>query len=92
MRVDVTPDGYVLESVIAGAAHTSLIGDLQIAAWKRNRTSRVVGYRIDAHRRLVAHAWTPREGLTREIFVLLLRQVASEADRHELLLTGRDRL
>ncbi len=91
VRVRVAPDGYVLESVIAGPAHTALLGDLHIAAWKRNRSSRLVGYRIDAYGRLVAHVWTPREGLTPEMFMLLMRQVAGEADRHELLLTGRDR-
>ena len=91
VRVDEIEDGYVLEAVIAGPAETARLHDPYIAAWQRNRSSRVVGYRIDRRGRLVAHAWSPRNGLTAEMFLLLVRTLAREADRHELLITGLDR-
>jgi len=91
VRVGSAEDGYVLEAVIAGPAHTARLDDPVAVARERNRNSRMVGYRVDARGRLVAHAWTPREGLSREMLLLLVRRVASEADRHELLLTGLDR-
>ena len=84
-------DGYELEAVVAGPRETAQLHDANLKAWQRNRVSRLVGYRIDARGRFCAHAWTPREGLTREILLVLIRTLAREADRHELLLTGADR-
>jgi hypothetical protein len=62
-----------------------------MTAWQKNRRSRVVGYRVDARGRFVAHAWSPSKGLTRDMFLFLVRTLAREADRHELLITGADR-
>jgi len=59
--------------------------------WLRNRRSQLVGFRIDEKGSLVAHGWTPEEGLTPEAFQLLVRTVAREADRYEFQLTGLDR-
>jgi hypothetical protein len=85
-------DGYVLEAVIAGRRHTAAaFDDPVLTAWRRNRSSRIVGHRIDRHGRLVAHIWTPRAGLTAALFQTLVRTLAREADRQELLLTGSDR-
>jgi hypothetical protein len=91
VNVDAIDDGYGLEAVIAGPAETARLHDPYIAAWQRNRSSRVVGYRIDGRGRLIAHAWSPRHGLSAEMFLLLVRTLAREADRHELLITGLDR-
>lgn len=84
-------DGYLFEAVVAGRRETSRLRDPEIAAWRRNRSSRVVGYRIDERGRLAAHAWSPRDGTTARLFQLMVRTVAREADRHELLVTGTDR-
>jgi hypothetical protein len=91
VRIAEDDDSYELEAVIAGPRETAQLHDPHMTAWRRNRSSRVVGYRVDARGRLCAHAWTPREGLTREMFLFLVRTLAREADRHELLLTGADR-
>ena len=91
VRIAEKDDGYELEAVIAGTRETAQLDDASMTAWQRNRASRVVGYRVDARGRFCAHAWTPREGLTREMFLVLIRTLAREADRHELLLTGADR-
>lgn len=91
VRIAEHDDAYELEAVVAGARETAQLADPFMAAWRRNRSSRVVGYRVDARGRFCAHAWTPREGLTREMFLFLIRTLAREADRHELLITGADR-
>lgn len=91
VRIAEQDDGYELEAVVASAAETAHFGDPSMSAWQRNRNSRVIGYRVDSRGRFCAHAWTPREGLTREMFLFLVRTLAREADRHELLITGADR-
>lgn len=83
--------GWHLEAVVAGPRETARLHDARVMAWQRNRRSRVVGYRVDARGRFCAHAWTPREGMTREMFLLLVRTLARDADRAELVLTGADR-
>lgn len=84
-------DGYLLTATVAGRRATGDPGAAALEAWQRNRRRRLVGYRVDKRGRLVAQAWTPRAGLTPEAFRLLVRTLAAEADRHELLLTGTDR-
>ena len=91
VRIEALEDGYLLEAVVAGPRETASLDDPFMTAWQKNRRSRVVGYRVDDRRRLVAHAWSPREGLTRDMFLFLVRTLAREADRHELLITGADR-
>lgn len=91
VRIAEEDDGYELEAVVAGPHETAELQDPYMTSWRRNRASRVVGYRVDARGRFCAHAWTPREGLTSEMFLFLVRTLAREADRHELLLTGADR-
>jgi hypothetical protein len=59
-------------------------------AWRRNRVSHLVGFRVDRQRRVIAEAVMPTETLTSEEFEAYLLAVASEADRMELVLTGRD--
>lgn len=87
IRIDPRDDGYLFEAIVAGPRDTARLGDPAMNAWRRNRSSRLVGYRVDRRGRLVAHAWSPREGLTREMFLVLVRTLAREADRHE----GSDR-
>ena len=59
-------------------------------AWRRNRASNLVGFRVDTQQRLLAEAVAPTIGLTEEEFVTYLIGVAAEADRMELVLTARD--
>lgn len=52
-------------------------------AWRRNRASSLVGFRVD-QKRLIAEAVAPTIGLTEAEFMVYLRAVAAEADRMEL--------
>jgi hypothetical protein len=90
VRIEESDDGYVLEAVVAGR-QVERGDDAVMRAWLLNRCSRLVGYRVDRRGRLVAHVWSPRDGMTKAMFLVLVRTLAREADRHELLLTGADR-
>ncbi|MFG2099893.1 hypothetical protein ACGFJ5_04760 [Micromonospora echinaurantiaca] len=85
------PDGYLLTAVVAGADVVDLWIRLYREAWEKNRHSRLVGFRIDVEGQMIAHGWTPKDGLTAEAFQTLVRAVAREADRYEFHLTGADR-
>jgi hypothetical protein len=91
-RVDVTDEGdvYRIRGIVVRRATVTSIPNLPIQIWKRNRTTHLVGFRIDCKMRLVAEAWAPKPGLTAEEFQLYLRTLASECDRFEYILTGKD--
>ncbi|MFJ6154541.1 hypothetical protein [Micromonospora profundi] len=91
VRVQDVPDGYLITAVVAGAGVVAEWDRLYREAWERNRHSRLVGLRVDVEGRMVAHGWTPKEGLTADAFQTLVRAVAREADRYEFQLTGTDR-
>src|SRR5262245_61953615 len=61
-----------------------------VYAWKRNRLSDLVGFKIDGRGRLVGEAWVPLVGLDVEEWALYVRSVARACDRVEYLLSGRD--
>jgi len=63
---------------------------LAVQVWLRNRSTRLVGFRIDRRNRLVGEAWIPKLGLTSDEFQLYVRTVAAECDHFETVLTGRD--
>lgn len=91
-RVSVKDEGeeYLLGAVVVRQLVVSSVPDLPIQAWIRNRATSLVGFRIDRRGRLVAEAWVPKAGLTAEEFQIYVRAVATESDRFEYLLTGRD--
>lgn len=64
--------------------------DPDIWAWRRNRASHIVGFRVDGQQRLLAEAVAPFIGVTQVEFEVYLTTVATEADRMELVLTARD--
>ena len=63
-----------------------------VHAWKRNRFSDLVGFKIDGRGRLVGEAWVPLAGLGAEEWTLYVNTVARACDRVEYLLSGRDEL
>jgi hypothetical protein len=63
-----------------------------VHAWKRNRLSDLVGFKIDGRGRLIGEAWVPLAGLDAEEWALYVRTVARACDRVEYLLSGRDEL
>lgn len=83
-------DHLVLSAVVARARVIRQFDDLHLRAWKRNRATQLVGFRIDSRERLVAEAVVPKAGLTAEEFQLYARTVARESDRFEFELTGKD--
>lgn len=87
----VDEDGaYRLVAIVAHPAAVERMTDPVLAAWQRNRSSRLVGFRVDHRGRLLGEAWVPKDGLTAQEFQICLRAVAAESDRVEMLATGRD--
>jgi hypothetical protein len=83
-------DSLVLTSIVVPRHIVDGVRDLILLAWKRNRATQLVGFRIDRRGRLVGEASVPKAGLTAEELQLYIRTVAAECDRFEYLLTGRD--
>jgi len=84
-------DGYRLTARVVGPSFVNASLDAALIAWRRNRTSKLVGFRIDTRGRLMGEALVPKAGLIAQEFQLYVRTVAVEADRFEFVLTGRDR-
>ena len=57
---------------------------------ERNRGNELVGFKIDAKRRLIGDAWVPKADLMGSEFTAYLHAVATECDRFEYQLTGSD--
>jgi hypothetical protein len=90
VRLQTTPDGVRFEATVATASTLETMAeDPARWAWRRNRASTLVGFRVD-NKRLIAEAIAPVAGLTEAEFLVYLRAVAAEADRMELVLTGKD--
>lgn len=91
VRVAEGDDDFTLEATIVGPSVLAQMDrSPQLDAWQRNRAVKLVGFRVDARGRLVAEARVPKHGLTSEEFRTYVLAVASEADRLELILTGKD--
>ena len=83
-------DAYMISAFVVRQAVVASLPDLPIQAWLRNRALMLVGFRIDRQHRLVGEAWIPKVGLVAEEFQLYVRMLATECDRFEYVLTGRD--
>ena len=92
-RLDVreTDQTYVLAGVVARHAIFAEVPDAALRAWRRNRSTQLVGFRVDRKGRLVGEAWVPKAGLERDEFLLYVMRVATECDLFEYHLTGKDR-
>jgi hypothetical protein len=91
VRVQDATDSYLVTAVVADRDVIGQWDGMHVEAWLKNRHSRLVGFRVDEGGRMLAHGWTPKEGLTADAFQTLVRAVAREADRYEFHLTGADR-
>ena len=91
-KVSVTdgPEAYGLSAVVVGKATVSALPNVAVQAWRRNRSTPLVGFRVDDRGRLVGEAWVPKVGLTPAEFQCYARTVAVECDQFEYALTGRD--
>lgn len=82
---------YELSAVVARPAALYDIDDVPLRAWRRNRATQLLGFRLDRKGRLVGEAWAPKAGLSRDEFLMYVRRVATECDLFEYHLTGKDR-
>ena len=91
-RVEVTDAGeaFELTGFVARQAALQSVPDAPLRAWERNRTTQLVGFRVDRRGRLVGEAWVPKPGLGADEFLHYARLVAMECDRFEFILTGKD--
>ena len=83
-------DSYLLRGRVAPRRIVRPFRDLPVKVWLRNRTTQLVGFRIDNKSRLVGETWIPKDGLNAEEFQIYLTTLAFECDRFEYLLTGTD--
>lgn len=85
-------DGYI--KIWSVAAKSSALKEIQeepeLFAWRRNRLSDLVGFKIDSKGRLIGEAWVPTAGLCAEEWGLYVKALAQSCDRLEYLLTGKD--
>jgi hypothetical protein len=91
-RIDVSDAGeaYELTGFVARPATLQAIPNAYLRAWERNRTTKLVGFRINRRGRLVGEAWVPKPGLGADEFLHYVRRMAAECDRFEYILTGKD--
>ena len=85
-------DFYTFESIVAAPRVVRRLGQTEVArqilAW--NRTTDVVGFTLDGRRRIVAWSERRAAALQAEELRFYLAVLATEADRFEFLLTGKD--
>lgn len=94
VRVAELDEEFRLEATAVTKRHTTAMEgagkDPQLDAWMRARVAKLVGFRVDGNGRLLVEATVPKAGLTSDEFRMYVQAVAVEADRLELVLTGRD--
>ena len=98
VRLTEEDDAWQIRGVVlspaAVAEHTA--GDdskllaLALRSWRRNETSRLCGFRLDADGALVGEATVPKIGLNPEELRERVRAVARACDLLEAHLTGED--
>lgn len=86
---DADGDAFRLSSVAARPSALSHVENPHLFAWDRNRTSDLVGFKVDGRGRLIGEAWVPTAGLEAGEWVSYVKAVAMACDRIEYLLTGR---
>jgi hypothetical protein len=90
-RIHITEssEGSRLTSVVAKRSVVQEIGGLDLQAWKRNRTSDLVGFKINKKGYLVGETQLPKDA-SKDEWSYLVFNLARAADRFEYVLTGRD--
>ena len=90
VRVVDEGDEWRFEARVGRRGVTLERAELRLIAWRRNRTTDLVGFRLDARERVCGEARLAREGSDVDEFRLILDTVALESDRFEMMLTGKD--
>lgn len=83
---------YALVSIVIGRAQVEEIGRAQLLPklWQRNRETNVVAFDIDRLGRLTGAIEQVAETLDSEELATYVRWLASECDRLEYILSGKD--
>lgn len=84
-------DAYQLRGIVVRRSVVDALQECVLRAWRRNRATQLMGFRLDHRGRLIGEAWVPKAGLKRDELVMYVRAVAAECDRFEYVLTGKDR-
>jgi hypothetical protein len=88
------PQALRVWSVAASPSRvTAAVGrgeSVHLLAWRRNRASDLVGFKVDGRGRLIGEAWVPTAGLDAGEWRTYVTAVAQACDRTEYLLSGRD--
>lgn len=95
VAVEEPPEREELRLLAVAAKPSMLPADADgphLFAWRRNRFSDLVGFKIDGRGRLVGETWVPLAGLDAGEWALYVRTLAQACDRVEYLLSGRDEL
>jgi len=90
VTVEEVDEEYRLTALVARRRDVADLHNLPMQIWLRNRGTALVGFRIDGRGAVVGEAWVPKVGLTAEEFQVYVRAVATESDRFEYALTGKD--
>ena len=91
LSIEDVGDAYRVIGLVARASVTSsLLPDLALEVWRRNRATTLAGFRIDQRGRLLGESLIPKPGLSAAEFQQWIRIVAAECDRFEHALTGKD--
>jgi len=83
-------DHLFLTAIVARRAALKETPEPELLAWTRNRTSSLVGYRVDSGGRLLGECWVPKVGLNADELQVYLRKLAADCDRMEHVITGED--
>jgi hypothetical protein len=90
VRVVDEGDDWRFEARVGHRGVTLELAELRLITWRRNRTTDLVGFRLDARERVFGEARLARVGSDVDEFRLILDTVALESDRFEMMLTGKD--
>jgi hypothetical protein len=90
LNVEVDAGGSIrLWTIIAWPAQVRQLSDPYLTAWYRNRSSELVGFRLERDR-MIGESWVPPDPLTADEWSFQVLAVAEACDRLQYLLTGRD--
>lgn len=90
VRIQETEATIELHALVARASNVLQPESLPLRIWRHNRAAQLVGFRLDARNSVRAEGWVAKAGLEAQEFQHVLRRVASESDRFEFILTGKD--
>lgn len=91
VMVEETDEHYRLTAhVLRSKSKLEAIENIADQILYRNKITPLVGFRFNRRGGLIGEAVVPKAGLDTEEFGIYLRAVASESDRFEYLLTGKD--